>query len=136
MTETLALFDAPACAPLFGEGSLAEVPITGVLGTHVVSGQVDRLAVGAREILVVDYKTNRSPPRDAPAIYVKQMAAYRALLRLIYPGRAVRCFLLWTVGPMLTELDPTLLDAAAPDAHAPENQNDFKTQEARDSALP
>ena len=47
-------------------------------------------------------------------LYVKQMAAYRALLRLIYPGRSVRCFLLWTVGPTLSELEPSLLDAAAP----------------------
>lgn len=114
LAETLALFDDAACAPLFAAGSLAEVPLTGVLGQHVVSGQVDRLAVGAREILVVDYKTNRSPPRDPPAIYVKQMAAYRALLRLIYPGRAVRCFLLWTVGPGLSELDAAALDAARP----------------------
>lgn len=112
--ETLALLDDPACAPLFAAGSLAEVPITGVLGTHVVSGQVDRLAIGAREILVVDYKTNRVPPRAPPAIYVKQMAAYRALLGLIYPGRAVRCFLLWTVGPTLAELPAAALDAAAP----------------------
>jgi ATP-dependent helicase/nuclease subunit A len=136
VAETLALFGDAACQALFAEGSLAEVPITGVLGTHVVSGQVDRLAIGAREILVIDYKTNRSPPREPPAIYVKQMAAYRALLRRIYPGRAVRCFLLWTVGPTLTELDAALLDAASPAAHAPENQNDFKTQEARDRALP
>jgi ATP-dependent helicase/nuclease subunit A len=131
VAETLALFDDPSCAPLFQPGSLAEVPLTGVLGSHVVSGQVDRLAIGAREILVVDYKTNRSPPRDPPAIYVKQRAAYRALLRAIYPGRRVRCFLLWTVVPALAELDHALLDAAAPAAappHAPENQSDFKRQ--------
>lgn len=112
--ETLALLDDPACAPVFAAGSLAEVPITGALGTHIVSGQVDRLAIGAREILVIDYKTNRSPPAEPPAIYVRQMAAYRALLGLIYPGRGVRCFLLWTAGPTLSELPAALLDAATP----------------------
>ena len=73
----------------------------------ILSGQVDRLAILPREIWVIDYKTNRAPPRDAtatPPVYVKQMAAYRALLSAIYPGRAVRCFLLWTDGPILTEL--------------------------------
>ena len=114
VAETVALFDGRSCAALFGPGSLAEVPITGVLGTHVVSGQVDRLAIGAREILVIDYKTNRTPPPAPPALYVEQMAAYRALLRLIYPGRAVRCFLLWTVGPTLAELPEAALDAAGP----------------------
>jgi len=114
VAETLALFDDPACSALFRPGSMAEVPITGVIGAHVISGQVDRLAIGADEILVVDYKTNRSPPREPPAIYVKQMAAYRALLSLIYPGRRVRCFLLWTAGPSVAEIPPSLLDAAAP----------------------
>jgi ATP-dependent helicase/nuclease subunit A len=103
---------------LFGPDSLAEVPLTGVLGTHVVSGQVDRLAIGTKEILVVDYKTNRAPPPQPPALYVRQMAAYRALLRLIYPGRKVRCFLLWTTVPALAELDAAALDAAAPGAAA------------------
>jgi ATP-dependent helicase/nuclease subunit A len=116
--ETLALFTNPACAALFGPDSLAEVPLTGVLGTHVVSGQVDRLAIGTKEILVVDYKTNRAPPPQPPALYVRQMAAYRALLRLIYPGRKVRCFLLWTTVPALAELDAAALDAAAPGAAA------------------
>ncbi|MGH7005883.1 MAG: PD-(D/E)XK nuclease family protein, partial [Alphaproteobacteria bacterium] len=79
-------------------------------------GQVDRLAIADREIHVIDYKTNRAPPRtaaDTPALYVKQMAAYRALLREIYPGRAVRCFLLWTDGPHLAELDAARLDSYA-----------------------
>ena len=112
--ETLKLFDDPACAALFRPGSLAEVPLTGLVGSAVLSGQVDRLAIGADEILVVDYKTNRAPPRhvrDTPALYARQMAAYRALLRAIYPGRAVRCFLLWTDGPVLAELDDGLLGA-------------------------
>jgi ATP-dependent helicase/nuclease subunit A len=114
--ETLRLLDDPACAALFAPGSLAEVPLTGLVGTTVLSGQVDRLAIGDDEILVVDYKTNRAPPgdvRDTPALYAKQMAAYRALLRAIYPGRRVRCYLLWTDGPLLAELPAAVLDAHA-----------------------
>jgi ATP-dependent helicase/nuclease subunit A len=42
------------------------------------------------------------------------MAAYRALLREIYPGRAVRCALLWTAAPRLMPLDATHLDPHAP----------------------
>ncbi len=72
-----------------------------------VTGQIDRLCVANDRVMIVDYKTNRPPPAApaevAPA-YVAQMAAYRAVLARIYPGREVRCALLWTDGPTLMEL--------------------------------
>ena len=49
----------------------------------------------------------------APA-YLAQLAAYRAVLRRIYPDRPVRCALLWTDGPRLMPLDDGLLDRHAP----------------------
>ena len=112
--QTLAILDDPAFAMLFGPDSRAEVSVSGRLGDRVVSGRIDRLAVLADEVLVVDYKTNRKPPADAadvPALYLRQMAAYRALLTNIYPGRAVRCALLWTDAPRLMPLAPALLPA-------------------------
>ncbi|MBI1180484.1 MAG: double-strand break repair helicase AddA [Alphaproteobacteria bacterium] len=119
--EVLRILDDPACAALFGPGSAAEVPVTGLLGTSAISGQIDRLAVTADEVLIADYKTNRPPPsrpRDVPALYLRQMAAYRGLLRGIYPGKTVRCALLWTDGPTLMTLPDALLDPHAPDAPA------------------
>ena len=107
----------PAFAPLFGRGSRAEVAIAGLVGGSVVSGQVDRLVVTPEEVVVADYKTNRSPPEiveEVPALYLHQMAAYRALLSIIYPGRRVRTLLLWTEGPRLMPLPDGLLDTYAP----------------------
>jgi ATP-dependent helicase/nuclease subunit A len=87
-----------------------------------VFGQIDCLAVSEAEVLIVDYKTDREPPGapdQAPVAYLRQMAAYRALLRRIYPGRAVRCALLWTAGPQLMMLDEGMLAGYAPaDAQA------------------
>ena len=102
----------PELAPLFGPDSRAEVPLAGVVGEQAIFGQVDRLAVTAREVLLIDYKTNRTPPATAalvPPAYLRQMAAYRALLQAIYPTRAVRCALLWTDGPRLMALDDAVL---------------------------
>jgi ATP-dependent helicase/nuclease subunit A len=117
--ETLAVIEHPDAAPLFAPGSRAEVPIAGTvqLGgrTFVVAGQADRLAVGSQEILIVDYKTNRPPPErieDVPAVYRRQLALYRALMTDLYPDRQIRCFLLWTFGPRLMELDRHTLDGA------------------------
>ncbi|WP_404381849.1 double-strand break repair helicase AddA [Caenispirillum salinarum] len=111
--ETLAVIAEPAFAALFGPGSRAEVPVVGLVGRHVVSGQVDRLVVTEDEVLVVDYKTNRPPPQkvdDVSEGYLRQMAAYRGALADLYPGRPVRCALLWTDGPRLMELPAGRLD--------------------------
>jgi ATP-dependent helicase/nuclease subunit A len=112
--EVAAVLADARFAALFGPDSRAEVPITGQLGDgFVVSGQIDRLVVLPDRILVVDYKSNRPPPKrvaDVPAIYLRQLAAYRALLHGVYPGRTVTCALLWTDGPLWMEIPAELLD--------------------------
>ncbi|MGB0747485.1 MAG: double-strand break repair helicase AddA [Magnetospiraceae bacterium] len=115
VTETLAVLSHPDFAALFGQGSRAEVPLVGRVGPHIVSGQVDRLVVTATEVMIVDYKTNRPPPRnvaDVAPLYLRQMALYRDLLADIYPGKPRHCVLLWTDGPFAMRLPDTLLDAA------------------------
>ena len=67
---------------------------------------------------MIDYKTNRRPPEaavDAPEAYLRQMASYRAGLKLIFRDRNIRCALVWTEGPTLMPLDDDLLDRFAPD---------------------
>jgi ATP-dependent helicase/nuclease subunit A len=116
----LAVMDDPAFAPVFAAGSRAEVPIAGLLPGpkgQVLSGQIDRLAVTDEAVLAVDYKTGRAAParaEEVPEAYLRQMASYRAGLCAIYPGRAVRCALLWTEAPALMPLDDALLDRLAP----------------------
>ena len=115
--ETLALLADPLCQGVFGPGSLAEVPLVGEVGGKVLSARLDRLVVTDDGVTVIDYKTNRPPPRletDVSPLYLRQMAAYRAGLREIYAGRPIRCLLLWTDGPRLMALSDDLLDTHAP----------------------
>ena len=119
--EALAVTEVPGHAALFAEGSRAEVPLIGTVrtrrGSFTVSGQVDRLAVSGREVLIVDYKTNRPPPGDKSGValaYRRQLALYRALLADIYPSHTVRAFLLWTATPKLMEIDAKTLDESMP----------------------
>ena len=87
----------------------------------MVAGQVDRLAVTADAVLIADYKTTRRPPTSLagiPVAYLRQTAAYRSLLRDVYPGREVRAALVWTQGPRVTFLPPDLLDAQLRALHA------------------
>ena len=115
--ETLAILSDPVFGHLFGPGSRAEVPLVGKIGNRVIAGQVDRLLVTDREVDIVDYKTNRPVPdsvEQAPVAYLKQMAAYRAVLTDIYPKHRVRCALLWTVAPKLMPIPTEILDRYAP----------------------
>ncbi|MGE5539182.1 MAG: double-strand break repair helicase AddA [Gemmatimonas sp.] len=110
-------------AAVFGDGSLAEVPFAGRLGDGgpEIVGRLDRLAVSATEVIVADYKTNRPVPRDPGAVprsYLRQMALYRAALLRSFPGRNVRCVLVYTDGPRVIELPATMLDAAISRASA------------------
>jgi ATP-dependent helicase/nuclease subunit A len=117
VAESFAVLHHPEFAPLFTASSRAEVGVTALLPEHGnlrVSGQIDRLAVTDDAVLIADFKTNRPPPKtveDTPAIYLAQMALYRAALARIYPGKRIECALIWTVGPWLMKLPAALLDA-------------------------
>ncbi len=117
--QVLVLIATPAFAPLFADGSRAEVSIAGRVARRdkppaLVSGQIDRLVVTPDDVLIVDYKTNHAPPRaaaEAPSDYVRQLALYRDVLQRLYPGRPVRCVLLWTEAADLMEIPASALDA-------------------------
>lgn len=119
VSQVLALIDDPRFAALFRPASRAEVSIVGRLprsdGTSVlVSGQIDRLVVTESEVLIVDYKTNHSPPGTlaaTPLGYVRQLALYRAVLARLDPARPVRAALLWTETPDLMEVSSSTLNA-------------------------
>jgi ATP-dependent helicase/nuclease subunit A len=116
--NVMALIDDPRFAAVFAAGSRAEVSIVGRLelpGRPLVSGQIDRLVVTDKEVLIVDFKTNHSPPTDralAPPVYVRQLALYRAVLGKLYPQRAIRAALVWTEAPDFMEILAPALDAA------------------------
>ncbi|MGK2872186.1 MAG: double-strand break repair helicase AddA [Alphaproteobacteria bacterium] len=119
VAQALTVLTFPEFAPVFGPGSHAEVSIAGLVPAMgidtAISGQIDRLLIAEKEILLIDYKTHRPPPTTPeaiPRIYVQQMAAYRAALRMIYPRHRVRCALIWTDIPLLMPLEDAQLDAA------------------------
>jgi ATP-dependent helicase/nuclease subunit A len=106
-SETIAIFENPEFAPVFDTGSRAEVPLVGIVGGDVVSAQIDRLVVRENDVMIVDFKTNRPPPRDVegtPRAYRRQMSIYKAALGQMYPDKNIRCFILWTNGPWMVEL--------------------------------
>jgi ATP-dependent helicase/nuclease subunit A len=119
--QTLAILRHPELKELFGPGSRAEAPLAGTVGGTVVGGVVDRLAVLPDRVLVADFKTNRAPPASIeviPPIYLRQMAAYRAVLGSIFPDRVVQCALVWTETAEVHVLPDSVLQTYAPGSGA------------------
>lgn len=110
LSETLSVLDHPEFGDIFGPQSRAEVPLTGLLGDKIMSGQIDRLLIREDDVLIIDYKTNRPSPKllaNVPDVYIRQMAIYRNALKKIYPEKVIKCGLLWTDGPHLMTLPDT-----------------------------
>ena len=109
----------PRFAPIFSPDSRAEVGIAGTLEiggiARAISGKIDRVAVTEKEVLIVDYKTNRPAPwrlEEVPQTYITQLALYRALLQPLYPGHIVSAALLFTEAPLLIAVPAAAMDDA------------------------
>lgn len=119
LNSVMQILADPRFAGVFAEGSRAEVAVAGHLvvagSARAVSGKIDRLAINDTEVLIVDYKTNRVPPRDldnVPPGYVAQIAVYSALIRQIYPNHKVTAGLLFTETPQMLNIPESVMEEA------------------------
>ncbi|MEZ4386108.1 MAG: UvrD-helicase domain-containing protein [Candidatus Krumholzibacteriia bacterium] len=105
--EARATFEAAALDWLMrpaahGGRGLCEVGVIGDTGgdpPRRLVGVIDRLLVRPDRVDIVDYKSNRTDGAGTHALaehYRPQLAAYRQVLAALYPGREVRCWLVWT----------------------------------------
>jgi ATP-dependent helicase/nuclease subunit A len=122
--KALLVLDDARLAPLFGPESVAEARIAARLekpggGFVDIAGAIDRLAETPDAIWLADYKTGAVEA----AAHVAQLALYRAAVGLLYPGRRVRCFLIFTSGPQVEEIPDAKLDAALAAALTAPNMN-------------
>ena len=110
--EILSVLNDPVFAPIFGPGSRAEVPLIGTVAGKTISAQIDRLLITENKVLIVDFKTNRLPPKSPDKVvdaYIYQMAAYYSALKNIFSDKEIKCALLWTAVPYLMELEANQL---------------------------
>jgi ATP-dependent helicase/nuclease subunit A len=126
VAKATAVLNESGAAPLFAEGSLAEVEIAAAVTlpdgrTTDVSGRIDRLVLGQGEIRFCDFKTGAAPAslNATPRAYIAQAALYAAAIGLLYPERPVRAFLIWTEGPQVREIPPAMLNEALATLAAP-----------------
>ncbi|MCQ0971090.1 double-strand break repair helicase AddA [Paracoccus sp. TK19116] len=121
LEEARAVIDAPDLAAVMspdpGATILREVTLSADLpALGQFTGILDRLIIGTDKITLVDFKSNIVVPPTAEAVpegILRQMAAYRAALTRIYPGRPLTSTILWTVDRSLMDLPDALLDRVA-----------------------
>lgn len=110
--SALAVLADPSLAPLFGPESSSEVDVVATLENGaVVSGRIDRLAETATEALIAEFKTGR-PRGKIDDAHLRQLALYRAAVAPLFPGKRLRCFLIFTQNASVVEADEAALDAA------------------------
>jgi ATP-dependent helicase/nuclease subunit A len=114
-----ALLSHPDMQDVLHAHGQAEVSIMGTLSlggqAYAVSGRVDRLTVLDERVVILDYKTNRVPPRSAaeiPFAHRAQLAIYREILAPLYPGKRIDCVLVYTENATIHTLSPQALASA------------------------
>ncbi|MBB4008963.1 double-strand break repair helicase AddA [Allorhizobium taibaishanense] len=117
--QVLAVLDHPALTTVFSAHAQAELSLMGTMRLggeeRAVSARVDRMAVTDEKVILLDYKTNRQPPRresDVPLSHSAQLAIYRELLTSLYPNRPIECLLVYTEGPHVVALTEVTLSHA------------------------
>lgn len=117
--SVLGILEDETFKPLFSTASRAEVSLMGEIRLagrqRAVAGKIDRLVVQDKKVLIVDYKTNRPPPRDigeVPKAYIAQMALYARLLQPLYPDHEICAALLFTEAPRLIEVSAEAMEEA------------------------
>jgi len=109
---------APGLAAVFGPGGLAEVDVAAPVPGRDdlrIAGRIDRLVVGERAVVAIDFKSHRAVPETAdrvPEAILRQLGAYRAALVPLWPDRPVEVAVLWTRAARLMPVPAALADAA------------------------
>lgn len=117
--SVLKLLDEEGLQAVLGAQAQPEVSIMGTLTLedrrYAVSGRIDRLAVLADRVVILDYKTNRVPPATEEAIpfaHRAQLAIYREILTPLYADRRIDCMLVYTENASLFTLSEKALGLA------------------------
>lgn len=115
LREVGRVLSMPDLAPIFAQGTLAEVEIAATLFGRPLAGIIDRLVISKDEVQAVDFKSNAIVPQNAaevPEGLLRQMGAYAHALKQVFPGRTIRTGLLWTTSAQLMWLPDDLVVAA------------------------
>ena len=110
--DVMGLLSNPDLANIFDDNARVEVPISGRVGDHIVSGVIDRLLITDDQVMIIDFKTGQPPQGqdDISPDYINQMAIYRHVLGGIYPSHSIKAGLVYTENAAIHWADEKTMD--------------------------
>ncbi len=78
-----------------------EVTIGTNLNDDAKIGRIDLLAIDAKTITIIDYKSDANPPKNRQLVkesYIDQLNFYRHIVAKLYPDNEIICKILWLEG--------------------------------------
>ncbi|WP_417905623.1 PD-(D/E)XK nuclease family protein [Candidatus Tisiphia endosymbiont of Micropterix aruncella] len=75
-----------------------EVTIGTTINDEVKIGRIDLLAIDTGKIIIIDYKSDASPPKTCQLVkesYIDQLNFYRHIVAKLYPNSEIICKILW-----------------------------------------
>ena len=100
IAETLSVMRAKENKRFFSREARFEITIMGALeGIGKINGKIDCLLINDKEIEIVDFKTDRNPPKsvsEVSAAYIMQLGIYSSLIQRSFPDLPIFSYILWT----------------------------------------
>ena len=110
--EVISLMQMEESKRFFSGSARFEVPIIGNLkGFGELSGKIDCLLINGGKVEIVDFKTDRRPPKIDKEVnpkYIMQIGAYAGIIQGIFPEHKVFSYLLWTKNKTLMSISKDL----------------------------
>ena len=110
--EVISLMQMEESKRFFSGCARFEVPIIGNLkGFGELSGKIDCLLINSGKVEIVDFKTDRRPPKIDKEVnpkYIMQIGAYAGIIQGIFPEHKVFSYLLWTKNKSLMSISKDL----------------------------
>ena len=84
----------------FSREARFEINIMGTLeGIGTVNGKIDCLLITDKKIEIIDFKTDKKPPKsvsEVSAAYIMQLGIYSSLIQRSFPDLPIFSYILWT----------------------------------------
>ncbi len=58
-------------------------------------GRIDLLIEKENEVIIIDYKSDETLPKETPQTYLEQLQNYKKLIAKLYPRKTISCAILW-----------------------------------------
>jgi len=90
-----------------GKDIKTEITLGSNINNKIHIGRIDLMLITPSEVIIVDYKSDKSPPsreKNIPDSYYQQLLVYKKMVKEIYPTQTISTMILWLENGTLQEI--------------------------------